>query len=354
MKNTILFPLVLITLLQISCEPEKPDPPSFGIPELTTLEVYNITTVSANSGGIISNDGGLSITARGVCWNKTGNPTIADNKTSDGIGTGNYTSSLSSLTINTTYYVRAYATNNMGTGYGNQKTCKSESIIVPPTALSVDLISYWKIDETSGTTIYDSHGNNNCTVQTGVTISQNGLIGHAASFIGTSGGLTTGKKASELGISGGISKSVSIWIKPNIAINGLNSCGIIDCGNREDQQQFGLKYYGAPAYWMFDSWYGAVRIGSNDNKLADGMWHHIVVTYNSIGHKLRTYMDGNFVTEDATKTLNTGDNYTFSIGIGSQGKYIGSIDEVGLWKRALTDGEVKSLYNSGIGIQYPF
>jgi hypothetical protein len=123
-----------------------------------------------------------------------------------------------------------------------------------------------------------------------------------------------------------------------------------------NQQQFGIKLYGGigSEYWMFDSWYGAVQIGPTGNELADGNWHHIVVTYNSDGHKVRTYLDGNFIIEDASKTLNTGDAMGFSMGIGSQGKYIGLIDEVGLWSRPLTDAEVLILYNSGNGLSYPF
>lgn len=254
-----------------------------------------------------------------------------------------------------TYTVSLTASNSYGSDTETKVSYMTvQEPEVQPTALNDELISYWNIDETSGTIINDAHSNNNCTVNSGVTINQAGIRGRAASFTSTSGGLTTGKKASALGIGGSLSKSVSIWIKPDASLNGLNSCGIVDLGSRSNQQQFGIKYYGAPAFWMFDSWYGTVRVGANDNKLADGEWHHIVVTYNSDGHKVRTYLDGQFVTEDATKTLNTGDTYGFSIGIGSQGKFVGLIDEVGLWSRPLTDNEVNQLYNSGSGLQYPF
>ena len=87
---------------------------------ITTSAVSNITTTSAVSGGTILSDGGAKITARGVCWSTSSNPTINDNKTTDGIGIGNYTSNLTSLLANTTYYVRAYATNSEGTVYGNE------------------------------------------------------------------------------------------------------------------------------------------------------------------------------------------------------------------------------------------
>jgi alpha-tubulin suppressor-like RCC1 family protein len=89
-------------------------------PTLTTIEPTEITKYSATSGGNITNDGGSSVTARGVCWNTSGSPTIADSKTSNGTGTGTFTSSISNLTPYTQYYIRAYATNSNGTDYGEE------------------------------------------------------------------------------------------------------------------------------------------------------------------------------------------------------------------------------------------
>jgi uncharacterized protein (TIGR02145 family) len=91
------------------------------LPTLTTTDITAITTSSATSGGNIAADGGSSITARGVVWATTSNPTISlTTKTSDGTGTGSFTSDLTNLTTKTTYYVRAYATNSAGSGYGNE------------------------------------------------------------------------------------------------------------------------------------------------------------------------------------------------------------------------------------------
>ncbi len=88
---------------------------------LTTTVASSITPTTASSGGNISSDGGASVTDRGVVWNTSATPTIAlSTKTSDGTGTGSFTSSLASLTANTTYYYRAFATNSAGTAYGNE------------------------------------------------------------------------------------------------------------------------------------------------------------------------------------------------------------------------------------------
>jgi len=90
------------------------------IATIVTTEVTGITVSTAESGGIISNDGGVTISSKGVCWSKSQNPTIENNKTSDGTGRGSFTSSLTGLTANTTYYIRAYATNIIGVAYGAQ------------------------------------------------------------------------------------------------------------------------------------------------------------------------------------------------------------------------------------------
>jgi uncharacterized protein (TIGR02145 family) len=92
-----------------------------GIILLTTAAATNITATTVTSGGNITDDGGFSVTARGVCWNTSQNPITANNKTNDGKGTGSFVTSLSPLSSNTTYYARAYAINTQGTTfYGNQ------------------------------------------------------------------------------------------------------------------------------------------------------------------------------------------------------------------------------------------
>jgi len=92
-----------------------------GIPNLTTMVATSITANSALSGGFVVNDGGLTISSRGVIWSTNPNPTIdLLTKTSDGNGLGTFSSNLTNLLPNTTYYLRAYATNTLGTGYGNE------------------------------------------------------------------------------------------------------------------------------------------------------------------------------------------------------------------------------------------
>ena len=98
-----------------------------GIPAVSTAEVTDITATTATCGGTVTTDGGLTITACGVCWGMSTNPTIADAHSTDGTGTGSFVSTLTGLTPNTTYYVRAYATNSHVTMYGNELSFTTEA-----------------------------------------------------------------------------------------------------------------------------------------------------------------------------------------------------------------------------------
>jgi uncharacterized protein (TIGR02145 family) len=98
---------------------------------ITTDAVSSVTGTNATSGGNITNDGGASVSARGVCWNTVANPTIMNSKTTDGTGTGTFTSSMTGLSPSTNYYVRAYATNSAGTVYGNEINFATTSAEAP-------------------------------------------------------------------------------------------------------------------------------------------------------------------------------------------------------------------------------
>jgi uncharacterized protein (TIGR02145 family) len=96
------------------------------VPVVTTEEITGITDTSAVCGGNVTDEGGLPVTARGICWAITQNPTVEDNHTMDGSGAGTFTSEITDLNYNTTYYVRAYATNSVGTGYGEEREFTTE------------------------------------------------------------------------------------------------------------------------------------------------------------------------------------------------------------------------------------
>ena len=115
MKNiikTFCIGLLLCCLIPIinSCKRSCP-------PEVTTATVNNITPTSAVSGGEVTDIGCSDVIARGVCWSTSQDPDITDNKTTNGLGPGTFTSTLENLIPDTQYFLRAYATNESGTGY---------------------------------------------------------------------------------------------------------------------------------------------------------------------------------------------------------------------------------------------
>ena len=101
------------------------------LPTVTTSNVTSVTQTTATCGGNVTDDGGNSVTARGICWSTNQNPTINDSHTTDGTGTGSFTSNITGLTQNKTYYVKAYAKSRAGTGYGEQKTFTTSNINKP-------------------------------------------------------------------------------------------------------------------------------------------------------------------------------------------------------------------------------
>ena len=108
----ILFGIAIIN----SCKKDK------SLAVLTTAAVSEITVNSVTSGGKITDGGGADITARGVCWSTSQDPTISGvQHTTDGKGTGSFTSHITDLDPNTKYYIKAYATNSVGTAYGNER-----------------------------------------------------------------------------------------------------------------------------------------------------------------------------------------------------------------------------------------
>jgi hypothetical protein len=126
-----------------------------GVASITTTAASAITAITATSGGNITDDGGAPVTARGVCWRTTTSPTIADSKTSNGSGTGTFTGNLTSLTPNTQYFIRAYATNNAGTSYGNEVSFTTRDGIISLTTTAVCIAT---ILATSGGIITDDGG----------------------------------------------------------------------------------------------------------------------------------------------------------------------------------------------------
>jgi hypothetical protein len=116
----LVIELIFVLLLYSSCRHK---------PTVTTEPITEIETTQAKTGGVVTNDGNSAVVDRGVCWSKSSDLLIEDNKTHDGLGLGYYKSSMTHLIPNTMYFVKAYATNRKGTCYGNEVSFRTKSLL---------------------------------------------------------------------------------------------------------------------------------------------------------------------------------------------------------------------------------
>ena len=151
-------------------------------PVVTTTTIINITQATASGGGNVTSDGGASVTIKGVCWNTSSNPTISNSHTSDGAGTGLYTSSLTGLVANTMYHVRSYATNNVGTSYGSDVQFTTSPPVVIPTVTTTSA---------SGITIATDSTGGNVTSDGGSLVTARGVAYSTSANPTISGNITS-------------------------------------------------------------------------------------------------------------------------------------------------------------------
>ena len=314
------------------------------VPTVSTTAVGSITITTVSAGGTVTADGGSSITARGICWNTTGNPVISDNKTTDGTGTGAFASAITGLNSNTKIYIRAYASNAAGTGYGQQLEATSKSLV----PLS-GLIAFWPFNGNAN----DASGNNNSgtVVNAQLTADRFNTSNKAYSFNGTDAFI---KIPTLNGISySPISYSAWAYLKVYIP-EGIYPAGI------------GQVIVGREAAGYTDQ--GCLMMGKNqmiiDNTFyyyrgQDGVdsqfkpdlnrWYHVVLTISDGTYKY--YVDGTLV-RTAQSITSEFQNIPFLIGAGSGSNLVGNrffynglIDDVAIWNRALTADEVLKVYN---------
>ena len=180
-------------------------PPVDSLPVVTTGGIADIMTSSATGGGEVISDGGAEVTARGVCWRTAHNPTLAHSHTTNGSGIGTFTSTLSGLAPNTTYYVRAYATNSVGTVYGGEV-----SFTTPCNPVSVTI---------SGDTSF-CEGDSITLTASGTVFYSWSATNNSANLTVTEAGTYTVTGSNQYGCSATSSFTVSVLESPAVIIDG--------------------------------------------------------------------------------------------------------------------------------------
>jgi hypothetical protein len=236
------FLILLIFLAIFSSCTKKTNPPegTGNKVELTTDSIISISQNSAVGGGKVLLDGGSAVTARGVVWSSTTSqfPTTLNFKTIDGSGTGEYSSTLSPLIANTTYYVRAYASNSVSTFYGDLQTFKTPAVQLP-TLTTTSVTSITNISAISGGDITSAGGgsitirgvcwstNANPTTANSKTSNGSGIGAFVSSITGISPGITYYVRAyatNTAGTSYGNQLTfTSLATVPTLTTNGISS-----------------------------------------------------------------------------------------------------------------------------------
>lgn len=169
------------------------------VPSVVTSNVSNITVTSAASGGNITDDGNAGIISRGVCWGTAQNPAINGSHSSDGTGTGSFSSTISGLNSGTAYYLRAYATNSEGTGYGESVTFTT--LGQAPVAITLDATSIQADGATLNGTVNANYLSATVTFEYGLTTSYGSTITAVQSPV--TGNTNTNVSAVVTGLTGG-------------------------------------------------------------------------------------------------------------------------------------------------------
>lgn len=312
------------------------------LPMITTTGVSQITGISGSSGGEIASNGGSDIIARGVVWSISPNPTVSlSTKTVDGSGLGSFTSKLTGLGLNTTYYLRAYATNSAGTAYGNE---------ISFTTLNVDiitgLVAYFPFNGDAK----DESGNGNHGTVVGAVLTKDrfGNFDKAFSF---------GNNSIQVANSSTLNPSnitISLWLKSSgknrciLAKNNPNNATSVSYSLTIDdfwveQRGFGIRYGNGQCFTSSNYSYWGPQGGISDN-----IWTHLAVTIKYDGTVV-CYRDGDvwynyvgpayFPCNDSSSVLKIGGPFWNN----DTEYFVGSLDEIRIYNRILTAQEISYL-----------
>lgn len=323
-------------------------------PTIITLPISDTTGNTAVSGGNVTSDGGNNIIARGVVWSTNTSPTISlSTKSVDGAGTGSFTSVLSQLTANTTYYIRSYATTQYDTYYGNELTFKTNNI-----QIKNGLLAYYPFTGNAN----DASGNNYHGVVTdaSLTSDKDGNTSKAYSF---------SSNTSKIRIPNLFQNSISAytitgWFKKNSGTSTQSGSIVSGTLCNSPVSRTGLRLYvGNTNYFWWaaesSSCLDAVGTSTAEFRPSDGNWHYFAVTFEAPAGPIQSsafniYIDGILASQNRFSQLPSTpsaplNNQSLPILIGNNecgcDYFPGSIDEIRLYNRVLNINEIMYLKN---------
>lgn len=329
----------------------------FKLPTFVNKEPNSIGSTSFLFGTEISDNGGTDIVERGFCYGVNNNPTVNDNKLKSGNGDGSYFSIIEGLKENTIYYIRPYAINSKGIGYGNQELVKTISQSGISTNLKSGILAYYPLD-----------GNSNDASQNGISLIAKGEVnlpsqgfdrfgipGKCASFNSYGGIITNSSKIND-------SKngfSISLWIKTTVYNSGLGSIKYIGLNLINEKLEETNIYISQKSYYI-NSDFKSDKFPIPSTSYFDNNWHHLTISFDYSNGLILYYLDSELQKNMQLKISNLG---LCNLSIGSSYERIimpnfstdtqysrrgwsGYIDDVGFWNRTLSLDEIKYLYQN--------
>jgi len=299
------------------------------LPTVTTSLVTNIDGSTVTCGGDVTYDGGTAVTAKGVCWSTSQNPTILNNHTTDGSGEGEFISNLIGLNTNTTYFIRAYSTNSIGTQYGTQATFTTSEFVI-----TSGLVAYWHFDNQDASDYLDNSNGNvfGCSPSTDSPNSS----GQSMQFVATEGNYIQGAQNPVYGFS---KISMSTWVKTSQGQFWIFRASQTTSGHSLYIQN-NKVYYGSNAFFSTDI----------SSLLLDGQWHMLSVTHQSSdgSYASKLYIDGEMISSAqwGVNEYVVGSS-GFTIGSNNAGYYYnGKLDNFRIYNRVLTGTEIQAIYDA--------
>lgn len=321
------------------------------LPSVSAMLLSDTTATSITVGSNILSDGGSPVTERGVCWSTSPNPTISDNTTSDGSGTGTFTSHVTGLLPGTVYYIRTYASNSSGTAY-----CNEISFTTTMDLPTEGLVAYWPFNNNAD----DESGNNNHGTVTSATLTTDrfGSTNKAYSFDGNGDYILVPDNDILSLVSHNF--SFSFWVYINSGTGTDVNMGFISKRRFDSMDAANWEYnhgYDGATGNNIRFWFSALNgrcatfSGTDAYASEKGQWIHCVATSDNVS--LKIYKDGNLMAEAPRSYICSQGNGTGPLVFGRGGGWNqiyylnGMLDDIRIYNRALSISEIEALYHEG-------
>jgi Concanavalin A-like lectin/glucanases superfamily len=302
---------------------------------IKTKEITNLTGRSAESGGEITYSGPDQITAKGVVWSTSPGPTVAlATKTIDGTGVNNFTSSISALQPNVTYYLRAYATSASGTEYGNELSFTTNSIDI-----ETGLVAIYPFTGNAN----DSSGHGNHGVVNGPQLTNDRFNKTSSAYSFNSNQITVPHN-STLNLSGAF--TISLWY---VTSEYINPQDLVIKGQDKTTGSWWTRIHtstlNSPGAWFGFRQNGSGITTTNATTLETNTWMHFAVAIS--GTTAKMYLNGNLSNTLLNIDLSNSASNTSPLTIGKlQYPFNGKMDDIKIFNRSLSDTEITYLANN--------